>query len=305
LSQPINQLVRPGGTAVFRVLAVGNGTLRYQWRKDGADLPGQSSSNLTITGAQLSNNGAYTCVVTDNIGPATTAPAQLIILIDPVITLNPLSQPVVAGATVVLSVSVTNTATLPIGFRLRRNNVYLPVTTPGAFLLLTQRTAYFTLTGTNAAPPWTNFAIVATNFARPGGILSASAILSYRTDGDGDGLPDDWEQTFFGDPAAADRDADSDGDGMLNWQEYVAGTDPANGQSYLKIDWSTEGAGATLAFGAISNRTYSIQYIDALGPGVWSRLGDVVAQPTNRQETISDPGYTGARFYRLVTPQQP
>jgi hypothetical protein len=66
--------------------------------------------------------------------------------------------------------------------------------------------------------------------------------------------------------AAADRD----GDGMLNWQEYVAGTDPANALSYLKIDSITEGVGATLAFGAISNKTYSIQYTtrlaSALGP---------------------------------------
>jgi hypothetical protein len=65
--------------------------------------------------------------------------------------------------------------------------------------------------------------------------------------------------------AAADRDADSDGDGMLNWQEYVVGTDPANALSYLKIDSITEGVGATLAFGAISNKTYSIQYTDAFG----------------------------------------
>jgi hypothetical protein len=176
---------------------------------------------------------------------------------------------------------------------------------PGAFLLLTQRTAYFTLTGTNAAPPWTNYAVVATNFARPGGSLSASAILTYRTDTDGDGLPDDWEQAFFGNSAAADPDADSDGDGMPNWHEYVAGTDPANELSYLKINLITEGEGATLAFGAISNKTYSIQFTEELQFGSWSRMTDVAAHPTNRVEFISDPGYVTNRFYRVVSPRQP
>ena len=41
------------------------------------------------------------------------------------------------GATVVLSVSVTNTATLPVGYRIRRNGSTLPTTFPGAFLVLT------------------------------------------------------------------------------------------------------------------------------------------------------------------------
>jgi hypothetical protein len=181
---------------------------------------------------------------------------------------------------------------------------------PGGILcpfhqLLTQRTAYFTLTGTNAAPPWTNFSIIVTNFARPGGLLSASAILNYRSDADGDGLPDDWEQGYFGDPTAADREVDSDGDGMLNGQEYVAGTDPGDAVSYLRLDLVPGGAGATLAFGAISNKTYSIQFTEEFGPSGWVGLADVVAHPTNRLEIISDPGWSTARYYRVVTPRQP
>jgi hypothetical protein len=39
-------------------------------------------------------------------------------------------------------------------------------------------------------------------------------------DSDGDGLPDFWEQRYFGDPHAADPNADPDGDGLTNIQEY-------------------------------------------------------------------------------------
>jgi hypothetical protein len=298
LSQPANQLVRLGATAVFRVTAAGSGTLRFVWRKDGADFPGQTASTLTITNAQLSDNGAYTCVVTDTIGPVTTVPAQLLIVFEPVITQSPLSQSVIPGGTVTLSVSVTNTATLPISYRWRRGGQYLA----GATFVLNERTCFLTIT--NAQMPYNSYSVAVTNAARSI-VNSASAILSFLPDTDGDGLPDEWEQAFFGQPAAADPNADRDGDGMLNWQEYVAGTDPANALSNLKIDSITEGGSANLAFGAISNKTYSIQYTDALGVRTWSRLADVVAQPTDRLEIFSDTGYTSTRFYRLVTPHQP
>jgi hypothetical protein len=146
---------------------------------------------------------------------------------------------------------------------------------------------------------------VATNFAKPSGNLSTSAILTYRTDTDGDGLPDDWESLYFGATGANPGD-DSDSEGMTNGQEYFAGTDPINPLSYLKVDALTAGSeGATIRFGAISNHTYTVQFTDALDAGSWSRLADVVAQSTNRLETISDLGYTSTRFYRLVTPWQP
>jgi hypothetical protein len=45
-------------------------------------------------------------------------------------------------------------------------------------------------------------------------------------DSDGDGLPDAWEQRFFGNPTIANPNADPDGDGRNNRDEFLAGTDP-------------------------------------------------------------------------------
>lgn len=45
-------------------------------------------------------------------------------------------------------------------------------------------------------------------------------------DSDGDGIPDRWESQYFGNATSADPNADPDGDGRNNLQEFVAGTNP-------------------------------------------------------------------------------
>lgn len=60
-----------------------------------------------------------------------------------------------------------------------------------------------------------------------------------------------------------------------------------------------------LTFIAFSNQTYSVQQSAGLLPGLWSNLTNVPALPTNRVETVVAPGPGPARFYRLVSPQQP
>jgi endonuclease/exonuclease/phosphatase family metal-dependent hydrolase len=54
-------------------------------------------------------------------------------------------------------------------------------------------------------------------------------------DRDGDGLPDVWELRNFGSPAVADPDADTDGDGFTNFEEYLGGSQPTNQSSYLAV----------------------------------------------------------------------
>lgn len=45
-------------------------------------------------------------------------------------------------------------------------------------------------------------------------------------DTDGDGIPDRWESQYFGSATGANPNADPDGDGRNNLQEFVAGTNP-------------------------------------------------------------------------------
>ena len=50
-------------------------------------------------------------------------------------------------------------------------------------------------------------------------------------DWDGDGIPDDWEQAFGLDPGVNDAGLDPDGDGLDNFQEYLRGSDPRDADS--------------------------------------------------------------------------
>jgi hypothetical protein len=150
--------------------------------------------------------------------------------------------------------------------------------------------------------------VVVTNAAKPIGLLSATATVTFLLDTDGDGLPDEWEARFGLDAHnAADRDADRDGDGLTNGQEYVAGTDPGQASSVLKVDRLEVAAGAArLEFDALSNRTYTVQYADAPSGTSWTRLADVPARLTNGPAAVRDwSAPAGQRFYRVVCPRQP
>jgi hypothetical protein len=125
-------------------------------------------------------------------------------------------------------------------------------------------------------------------------------------DADADGMADDWETAHLLNPQnPADAAADSDGDGRTNLEEHQSGTDPDDPQSVLTVVSLEAGGSATVSFLAESNMTYSVDYRDRLEFGVWQKLADVVARPTNRVESVWDPRSRPQRFYRIVTPRQP
>ena len=56
--------------------------------------------------------------------------------------------------------------------------------------------------------------------------IATATTGSSGPDADGDGLPDSWETTHFGNITSQDGAGDPDGDALSNLQEYNAGTDP-------------------------------------------------------------------------------
>jgi hypothetical protein len=130
--------------------------------------------------------------------------------------------------------------------------------------------------------------------------------LSSQTsqDMDGDGLPDTWEMANHTDPFVADGLLDPDGDGFSNYEEWLAGTDPYDGASYLKIEAKhTADPGIILRFDAVADRSYSI--LTAPTPqGAWLVLTNIAAAADYRVISLPQPA-TGAAFYRLVVPARP
>jgi hypothetical protein len=146
-----------------------------------------------------------------------------------------------------------------------------------------------------------------TNVANAGSSSSlyTNAILTVLADNDGDRLPDAWEAVHgFSTNDLSDAGLDADGDTLSNHEEYIAGTDPRDAESYLKVERIEAVGSAKLWFTAVSNRTYTVEFKDALSEAVWSKLTDVVAQPVTHLESVVDSNFTTNRYYRLATPRR-
>jgi hypothetical protein len=97
---------------------------------------------------------------------------------------------------------------------------------------------------------------------------------------------------------------DTDGDGMINRDEFTAGTDPNNPLSYLSVDqFRVVGTNQVFQFSAVSNRTYQVQGSDDLGTNAWITVQSVSSATTNRTISVTNsaPGVP-SRFYRITIP---
>jgi len=123
-AHPAGRAVCAGSSVTLSVTATGTAPLSYQWRKDGTDIPGATEAAYTIASAVVGNAGAYTVVVTNAAGRATSNPATLAVNTAPSITVHPPARQVCLGAAVTLSVTTTGTA--PLTYQWSRNGADIP-----------------------------------------------------------------------------------------------------------------------------------------------------------------------------------
>jgi hypothetical protein len=289
-------------SAAFSVQAFSSTPLSFHWRYrgqpiDGALNPTALTPTLTINNVTLADDGAYDVLVRDSVGEVMSQPARLTVLLTPQFVVTPVNLEVVAGGNFTASGSIRGNPP-PFTYQWRQGSTPLLFDTTAdtnAFLLRTNvqlaQSGVYRLIISNAASPL------------PPNLTFTVTVLS---DADADGLPDAWETAYFGSATAADRAVDSDGDGVSNYNEYLAGTDATNRLSYLKVESiaAGTGTGVTVTFGAISNRTYTLEFTDAAGQGDWNKLADLPARSTNWLATFVDSGAGTNRFYRLRTPRR-
>ena len=132
--------------------------------------------------------------------------------------------------------------------------------------------------------------------------FSATALVS-SVDGDGDGMPDNWENAHaLNAGSAADANTDNDGDGVSNLQEFKDGTDPQNPTSRLAIFVDRIAGNARISFQALAGKTYRLEYRDDLLTGGWSTLVGEISSPSTATLQILDNDAISVtkRFYRVT-----
>jgi sugar lactone lactonase YvrE len=143
----------------------------------------------------------------------------------------------------------------------------------------------------------------------PNGLASFTAhtmtgliTLSSRTNSSyGDGIPDSWRLRWFGtvNNLLSVSNACPSGDGVNNWQKYVAGVDPNVANDFPSVNVKTPPAGATAAihWPSVSGKQYVILRSASLFPGHWTAIATNTGTGTDMEFDDTTGGPT--RFYRV------
>ena len=132
------------------------------------------------------------------------------------------------------------------------------------------------------------YSVVVSNLAtKSSGTNSQTATLIVMSDFDRDRMGDAWETQFgYATNSATDAGLDRDGDGYTTLQEFIAGTDPSDPQSYLRIRAiERTSTGPALSFLVGTNRGYGLQYRERLDRGSWQRLTQIPGRTQEREVT--------------------
>jgi subtilisin family serine protease len=125
-------------------------------------------------------------------------------------------------------------------------------------------------------------------------------------DSDGNGLPDWWELENFGQLTGANTNADFDGDRMSNFAEWIAGTNPTNSASNLRVSGQIGAPPNTfvLQWPSVAGKTYRVEMATNLLRGFNTVLRtNIAATPPFNSETDSVALPASARFYRINVEQ--
>ena len=212
-----------------------------------------------------------------------------------------------AGATVLASaldwnaaatnaIEVTRTAAGEWELKTSTNGTYSGMVSAGTAVDTTYMgTTYFGLyykcTSTRAGQVWLD------------DVLIHQGELSGVTDTDGDGMSDDYENTYFGGATNGLAGADDDDDGVSNFSEYIAGTHPLTNASVLAVASMTPQTGAVtnlvFRWPSVTGRVYSIRCATNAGGVYTQNVGGIAANAPTNTYTNAAPAAAGTYFYGI------
>jgi hypothetical protein len=165
-SHPQDTAVVIGQTATFRVEANGTAPITYQWKKNGADIGGNSDTYTTPATTMGDDGAKFSVVVTNVAGSAVSREAILTVTampVAPIITSQPQDISVSEGQTATFSVRATGTA--PLNYQWKKNG-----------LDVGGNSDTYTTPATMMADDGAKFRVVVTNVA--GSEISRDALLT-------------------------------------------------------------------------------------------------------------------------------
>lgn len=126
------------------------------------------------------------------------------------------------------------------------------------------------------------------------------------SDGDGDGLPDAWENLRFGNLAATGS-GNNDGDHLNNLQEFIAGTNPNDPASVVAVRIDRSGDQTTVSFDTIQatgtgyegrTRRYTLEESSLLDNDWHAVTGFLNVTGNGQTVSYQPPGIGDPKFYR-------
>jgi len=116
---------------------------------------------------------------------------------------------------------------------------------------------------------------------------------------------DEWKLAFFGSltNSQAGDEVDADGDGALNWQEYLAGTNPTNALSRLEFSsaalYNNGVSGLAINWLTAPGKTYLLQSSAALNGANWTTINTNSGDGNEYQIIVTNMS-GNARFYQIL-----
>lgn len=117
-------------------------------------------------------------------------------------------------------------------------------------------------------------------------------------------VSDEWKTNYFGSVtnAYADPMADPDNDGVPNWMEFLAGTNPTNAASHLQfsgVRMTGEAGRALLQWNVVAGRVYVVESCPDLVNGQWTAVQTNTADTSPLGASIDVNKNGSCQFYRL------